>query len=51
MNYIFQNEAYRFIVEGQLEVFQELKYKLFFRKRAGKYYITGYIRLYVSSFW
>ena len=30
--YIFTNEAYRFIVEGQLEGFQELKYKLFLEK-------------------
>lgn len=30
--YIFTNEIYRFIVEGQLEVFQELKYKLFLEK-------------------
>ena len=30
--YIFTNETYKFIVEGQLEVFQELRYKLFLEK-------------------
>lgn len=32
--YIFTNRSYEYIVEGQLNVFQELKYKLFFEEEA-----------------